>query len=121
MRISYFRVIGSSVEASVTLLVSQSVLDSLNVACDSNISLNASLEELFVVSNVHVALKDPSLQHSIKEGLLVAAETIKIGKVNESLVIVTERVNSPKCARCWKLKPLVESKEICSRCDDFLN
>jgi len=96
------KVIGNSLEASVTLEAAQKLYDLLQ-------QYKEELADIFIVSNAELVLKEGAAGQSIAD----AAENVSVSVV---------RAEGEKCERCWKY--FIDSQEpkqaVCSRCGEAL-
>tara|TARA_Y100000590_G_C15708449_1_gene1009475 strand:- start:1169 stop:2671 length:1503 start_codon:yes stop_codon:yes gene_type:complete len=94
------KVIRSSLEASIKLFVSSSIISKIN---------NVSLSEISITSDVKIIESDNHENN-------FCIEEIKNISVN------VEKAKGYKCARCWQvLNEIKRSEEICSRCQDAID
>jgi isoleucyl-tRNA synthetase len=105
-------VIGSPLEAQVTLLVATEALRTL---CEDS---RETLEELCVVSGLRVQMDEPACAtpNAQLAGLAAAAAAIEAGLVD----VRVERAAGAKCQRCWKYLASVGKDaahpQLCDRC-----
>jgi isoleucyl-tRNA synthetase len=114
------KVIGKSLEAEVLLGAEP---DSLNLL----LRYRSALPELFNVSNVTVGAIDPDDKlYFLRNRSHVDAVSHKFGEPHkiDTLRLVVERTQSPKCERCWRYVPDVGDDAhyptVCLRCADAL-
>ena len=97
------KVIGSSLEAKVTLHCTDELYDFV-------LSVKDDLKDVFIVSQVDLE-KNNSGNY--------VAENVK------GLSVTISRANGKKCERCWSFSDTVgknsNNENICSRCADILN
>ena len=91
------KVIGSSLEASVTLFSTKNINE-----IDSD-----TLENISIISELTILNEKPP------EGSYISESDKDVG-------IVVKKVDGNKCERCWKYYPNLE-KDICSRCEQVIN
>mgnify|MGYP003315760027 FL=1 len=91
------KVIGSSLEASVTLFSTKNINE-----IDSD-----TLENISIISELTILNEKPP------EGSYISESEKDVG-------IVVKKVDGNKCERCWKYYPNLE-KDICLRCEQVIN
>ena len=105
-------VIGSPLEAQVTLLIHQ---PEFRAVCDAN---RDALAEAFVVSSVQIASDEAACRvpNAQMAALPAAARAVEAGLAD----VRVERASGEKCARCWKhltsVGVALAHPQLCERC-----
>ena len=101
------RVIGSPLEAQVSLIIAD---DSLRTLCEAH---HETLAEAFVVSSVQVVPDGATRGGAAREGVPGGVE------------VRVERAPGEKCQRCWKYLASVGSQpahpQLCERCVEVVS
>ncbi len=92
------KLIGSSLQAKVTLFLSQATKDIIK---------NLDLAEMFIVSNIEIQ----DILNKSKESLNFE---------DDDIYVEIKSANGEKCQRCWSVLPEVSSNKnnLCKRCED---